>query len=97
MEELIKAAEGMLAALPESDHEKYGGYRYGCTCPRCRLVMAVSNAKGEPPPKYLQRSTWNDQKILDHVSKTTPFNDNDSVDVTWGKRVLLAYHLGMLT
>ena len=45
MKDLIKAAEGMLAALAETDHEKYGGYRYGCTCPRCKLVVETQKAK----------------------------------------------------
>lgn len=47
MEDLIKAAELLLSALPEGIHEKYGGYKFGCTCPRCRLVLAVSKAKSE--------------------------------------------------
>lgn len=45
LKELIGAAEWMLAALPENLHEQYGGYKYGCTCPRCRLVTATQKAK----------------------------------------------------
>lgn len=97
MEELIKAAEYMLSALPEGDHEKYGGYRFGCTCPRCRLVSAVSSAKGSPPPKYLQRPNMNDEKVLDIVADRVPHDENQGVEVIWSKRVLLAYRLGMLT
>lgn len=96
MEELIKAAEFMLAALPEGDHEKYGGYRFGCTCPRCRLVLAVSNAKKEPPPKFLQRPTMNDELVLHQVSKAVPYNDNEGSQEIERKRVLLAFRLGMI-
>lgn len=51
MEDLIKAAKRMLAALPESDHEKYGGYRCGCSCPRCKLVVETQKAKASMEAK----------------------------------------------
>lgn len=58
MKELIKAAEGMLAALSETAHEKYGGYRVGCICPRCKLVVEMQMAKtavGGAPHEIVKR------------------------------------------
>lgn len=96
MEELIKAAEYMLSALPEGIHEKYGGYRFGCTCPRCRLVLAVSKVKGQPPPAYLQSIPLTDEQVLNHVSKYAPYSANEDPMDVWIKRVLLAFRLGMI-
>jgi hypothetical protein len=96
MKELIEAAEFLLSAMPEGDHEKYGGYRFGCTCPRCRLVLAVSAAKKEPPPKFLQRPTMSDERVLQQVSKAIPYNDNEGSEEIEKKRVLLAFRLGMI-
>jgi hypothetical protein len=97
VEELVKAAEFMLAALPEGVHEKFGGYRVGCTCPRCRLVRAVCEVRLKPPPAFPQRLLMNDQQVLAHVAKAVPYNDNEGGQEIERKRVLLAFHLGLVS
>lgn len=96
MKELIEAAEFLLSALPEGDHEKHGGYRFGCTCPRCRLVLAVSEAKKEPPKKFPQRPAMSDELVLQQVSKAVPYDDNEGSQEIERKRVLLAFRLGLI-